>query len=473
VQASAQKILIADDDASIRLVLSQAFTRLGYQVRATGAAATLLKWVSEGEGDLVITDVVLPDENIFEVLPHVRRRRADLPVIVMSAQNTIVTAVNAAELGVFDYIPKPFDLDDMTTAAARALARPANGEAVRAQARALRDERLPLIGRSAPMQEVYRTIARLVGAELTVLIQGESGTGKELVARALHDLGRRRDGRFVVLNLAAAPRDRVDAELFGKGEGDAGKIAEADGGTLFLDEIGDMPLDAQTRLLRVFDGADTPLNPKTGRGASVRVVAATNRELRGLIAQGLFREDLYFRLNVAPIRLPPLRDRLEDVPDLARHFLLRAHREGLPSKTIDQGAIERLKGHSWPGNVRELENLLRRICALYPEDLITTRIVDLELTDRSVAAPGNPAAASLADIVGDHLASYFASQPQGTPPDGLFERVMAEVERPLIRLTLAATQGNQLRAAKVLGLNRNTLRKRIHELQIDIGRRPA
>ena len=473
MQASAQKILIADDDASIRLVLSQAFTRLGYQVRATGAAATLLKWVSEGEGDLVITDVVLPDENIFEVLPHVRRRRADLPVIVMSAQNTIVTAVNAAELGVFDYIPKPFDLDDMTTAAARALARPANGEAVRAQARALRDERLPLIGRSAPMQEVYRTIARLVGAELTVLIQGESGTGKELVARALHDLGRRRDGRFVVLNLAAAPRDRVDAELFGKGEGDAGKIAEADGGTLFLDEIGDMPLDAQTRLLRVFDGADTPLNPKTGRGASVRVVAATNRELRGLIAQGLFREDLYFRLNVAPIRLPPLRDRLEDVPDLARHFLLRAHREGLPSKTIDQGAIERLKGHSWPGNVRELENLLRRICALYPEDLITTRIVDLELTDRSVAAPGNPAAASLADIVGDHLASYFASQPQGTPPDGLFERVMAEVERPLIRLTLAATQGNQLRAAKVLGLNRNTLRKRIHELQIDIGRRPA
>jgi len=207
--------------------------------------------------------------------------------------------------------------------------------------------------------------------------------------------------------------------------------------------------------------------------SSTAPIPRSIRELRGLIAQGLFREDLYFRLNVAPIRLPPLRDRLEDVPDLARHFLLRAHREGLPSKTIDQGAIERLKGHSWPGNVRELENLLRRICALYPEDLITTRIVDLELTDRSVAAPGNPAAASLADIVGDHLASYFASQPQGTPPDGLFERVMAEVERPLIRLTLAATQGNQLRAAKVLGLNRNTLRKRIHELQIDIGRRPA
>jgi two-component system nitrogen regulation response regulator GlnG len=466
LETSAHKILIADDDASIRLVLSQAFTRLGYQVRATGNAATLVKWVTEGEGDLVITDVVMPDENIFEVLPHIRRRRADLPVIVMSAQNTLTTAVNAAELGVFDYIAKPFDLDDMTAAAKRALDRPADGEAVRAQARAVRDERLPLIGRSAPMQEVYRTLARLVGADLTVLIQGESGTGKELAARALHDLGRRRDGRFVVMNLAAAPRDRVDSELFGRGEGDAGKIAEADGGTLFLDEIGDMPLDAQTRLLRIFDGADTALNPKTGRRSNVRVIAASNRELRGLIQQGLFREDLYFRLNVAPIRLPPLRERLEDVPDLARHFLVRAHREGLPSKTIDQAAIERLQSHPWPGNVRELENLIRRICALYPEPMVTARIIDLELSESVV--PGGKAlgVASLSEIVCDHLTGYFASQPGGSPPDGLFDRVMAEVERPLIKLTLAATRGNQLRAARMLGLNRNTLRKRIHDLDI-------
>lgn len=470
METSAQKILIADDDASIRLVLSQAFTRLGYQVRATGNAATLVKWVTEGEGDLVITDVVMPDENIFEVLPHIRRRRADLPVIVMSAQNTLTTAVNAAELGVFDYIAKPFDLDDMTEAAKRALDRPADGEAVRAQARAVRDERLPLIGRSAPMQEVYRTLARLVGADLTVLIQGESGTGKELAARALHDLGRRRDGRFVVMNLAAAPRDRVDSELFGRGEGDAGKIAEADGGTLFLDEIGDMPLDAQTRLLRIFDGADTALNPKTGRRSNVRVIAASNRELRGLIQQGLFREDLYFRINVAPIRLPPLRERLEDVPDLARHFLVRAHREGLPSKTIDQAAIERLQSHPWPGNVRELENLIRRICALYPEPMVTARIIDLELSESAV--PGGKAlgVASLSEIVCDHLTGYFASQPGGAPPDGLFDRVMAEVERPLIKLTLAATRGNQLRAARMLGLNRNTLRKRIHDLDIALER---
>src|SRR3954469_22804055 len=241
MNAASKKILIADDDASIRLVLSQAFTRLGYQVRATGNATTLLKWVSDGEGDLIITDVVMPDENAFDVLPRIRKQRPKLPIIVMSAQNTLTTAVNAAEVGAFDYVPKPFDLDDMTNAAKRALSRPADGEAAKAQARAMRDERLPLIGRSAPMQDVYRTVARLVGADLTVLLQGESGTGKELVARALHDMGRRRDGKFVVINLAATPRERVETELFGKDDNDVGKLIEADGGTLFLDEIGDMP----------------------------------------------------------------------------------------------------------------------------------------------------------------------------------------------------------------------------------------
>jgi two-component system nitrogen regulation response regulator GlnG len=466
----AKKILIADDDSSIRLVLSQAFTRLGYQVRATGNAATLLKWVSEGEGDLVVTDVVMPDENVFNVLPRIRKQRPRLPVIVMSAQNNLITAVNAAEVGAFEYIPKPFDLDDMTSAARRALLRPADAEAAKAQARAVRDDRLPLIGRSAPMQEVYRTIARLVGADLTVLITGESGTGKELVARALHDMGRRRDGKFVVINLAAVPRERVEAELFGKDDGAAGKLVEADGGTLFLDEIGDMPLDAQTRLLRVIDGSEPALNPKTGRRPNVRIIAATNRDLRGLIQQGLFREDLFFRLNVAPLRLPPLRDRTEDIPDLARAFLLRANREGLPAKTIDAGALERMKLHAWPGNVRELENLVRRICALYAEDLISSRIVERELADQQPVIDGDDRPATLTQLVERKLASYFADQPDGVPPVGLYDRVLEEVERPLIQLTLAATRGNQVRAAEILGLNRNTLRKKIQDLGVEISR---
>ncbi|WGM39384.1 sigma 54-interacting transcriptional regulator [Caulobacter sp. NIBR1757] len=465
-----KKILIADDDSSVRLVLSQAFTRLGYQVRATGNVTTLMKWIQDGEGDLVVTDVVMPDENIFNVLPRIRKDRPKLPVIVMSAQNTLLTAVNASEGGAFEYVSKPFDLDEVTAAARRALSRPADSEASKAQARAMKDERLPLIGRSAPMQDVYRTIARLVGADLTVLITGESGSGKELVARALHDLGRRRDGKFVVINLAAVPRERVETELFGRGEGDLGKLVEADGGTLFLDEIGDMPLDAQSRLLRVIDGAEPALNPKTGRRPNVRLIAATNRDLRGLIRQGLFREDLFFRLNVAPLRLPPLRDRTEDIPDLARSFLLRAAREGLPSKTIDQAALERLKTHAWPGNVRELENLIRRICALYAEELISARIVERELQEQVPVAVGEDGPVTLSTLIERHLASHFADQPDGVPAPGLYDRILEEVERPLIRLTLAATRGNQVRAADILGLNRNTLRKKIVDLGVELTR---
>ena len=458
------KILIADDDSSIRLVLSQAFSRLGYDVRATGNAATLLKWVTDGDGDLVVTDVVMPDENVFNVMPRIRKQRPKLPVIVMSAQNTLLTAVNAAEFGVYDYVPKPFDLDDLIAVARRALAKPASGEAAKAQARAVRDERLPLIGRSAPMQEVYRTLARLVGADLTVLIQGESGVGKTLAARALHDLGRRREGRFVALNLGAAPRDRIDAELFGSGEA-PGRIAEADGGTLLLDEISDMPLDSQIRLLRIFDGVEPALNPRTGRRCDVRVIAATNRDLRGLVQQGLFREDLYFRLNVAQIRMPPLREHLDDIPELARAFLLRAAREGLPPKTIDADALERLKLHDWPGNVRELENLVRRICALYADESITARIVDRELSAHVSPTPVE-GPVTLSTLVERHLMSLFAGEPDGLPPPGLYDRVLAEIERPLFQLTLAATRGNQVRAAEVLGLNRNTLRKRITDLGI-------
>jgi two-component system nitrogen regulation response regulator GlnG len=245
-----------------------------------------------------------------------------------------------------------------------------------------------------------------------------------------------------------------------------GRLAEADGGTLFLDEIGDMPLDAQTRLLRVFDGADPVINPKTGRKPNARVIAATNRDLRALVSQGLFREDLYFRLNVAPIRVPPLRERTEDIPELARAFLLRASREGLPSKTIDQPALDRLKLHDWPGNVRELENLIRRICALYGEETIGARIIQRELANHAPARASDEPV-TLSSLVESNLASYFAGQPGGIPPVGLYDRVLADVERPLFQLTLAATRGNQMRAAEVLGLNRNTLRKRLSDLGID------
>lgn len=459
------RVLIADDDASIRLVLSQALTRQGYAVRATGAAATLAKWIGEGEGDIVITDVIMPDENIFQLLPDFRRRRPNLPIIVMSAQNTVMTAVNAAEHGVFDYLAKPFDLDEVMAVVRRALATPVPPSRPPVKTGGGRDERHPLIGRSAPMQEIYRRLARLVNSDLTVLIQGESGTGKSLTARALHDLGSRREGRLVTVNLGAAPRERIDIELFGVSPDRPGKLADADGGTLLLEEISDLPLDSQVRLLAVFDGIEPAINPRTGRRSDVRVIAATNRDLRALVGQGLFREDLYFRLNVATLSLPPLRARRDDIAELARAFLRRASREGLSVKSLDEAALAHLVAHDWPGNVRELENLIRRICALYADKTITAEIVCRELT--ASAGLAGAAAVSLADLVEANLVRLFASAGDDLPAPGLYDRVLEEIERPLFRQALASTGGNQVRAAELLGINRNTLRKRLVELGVE------
>ncbi|HXT80997.1 MAG TPA: nitrogen regulation protein NR(I), partial [Acetobacteraceae bacterium] len=344
-------VLVADDDRSIRTVLTQALGRSGYQVRSTGNAATLWRWVEDGEGDLVITDVVMPDENGLDLIPRIKRVRPDLRVVVMSAQSTLMTAVKAAQRGAFEYLPKPFDLQELLSVVGRALATPSEPAASTPEPRDS-EEKLPLIGRSPAMQEIYRTIARLTTADLTVMINGESGTGKELVARALHDYGKRRAGSFVAINMAAIPRELIESELFGHERGaftgatnrSQGRFEQANGGTLFLDEIGDMPPEAQTRLLRVLqEGEFTSVGGRQPIKANVRIIAATHRDLRSAIRQGQFREDLFYRLNVVPIRLPPLRERVEDIPPLARHFLDRAREDGLPAKTLDQRAIERLK----------------------------------------------------------------------------------------------------------------------------------
>ena len=465
-----QKVLIADDDTSIRLVLSQAFTRAGFQVRATGSAATLLKWVSDGEGDLVITDVVMPDENAFDVLPRLRKMRPQLPAIVMSAQNTLLTAVNAAQIGAFDYVPKPFDLDEMVGVARRALARPADAVRARAQARALRDEGLPLIGRSPPMQDVYRTLARLVDTPLNVMITGEIGTGKGLAARALHDLGSKRDTPFVTAQLGGLSAQRVDEELLGSGD-KPGKLLEADGGVLFLDEVGDLSLDAQARLMRIVDAAERPNHPTTGRRLEVRILATSRCDLREQVRQGRFRDDLLLRLNVAVMHLPPLRERLDDLPDLARAFLFRAHRDGAPVKTLDESALQRLSRHTWPGNVRELENLMRRLAALYTEDFITERLIERELQEDTPVLSVSEPAHTVEDLVEQTLSSQFNGPGGELPATGLYDRTLESIERPLIRMTLRATRGNQIKAAEVLGINRNTLRKKIEVLGIDVTRR--
>ncbi|WP_207478776.1 nitrogen regulation protein NR(I) [Arenibaculum pallidiluteum] len=476
----ASTILVADDDRAIRTVLNQALIRLGHEVRTTGNAATLWRWVEDGQGDLVITDVVMPDENGLDLIPRIKRIRPELRVIVMSAQNTLMTAVKAAERGAFEYLPKPFDLKELVSVVERALNAsrpvPANGDAAEAEDP---EERLPLIGRSPAMQEIYRVLARLMGTDLTVMITGESGTGKELIARALHDYGKRRNGPFVPINMAAIPRELIESELFGHEKGaftgattrSTGRFEQAQGGTLFLDEIGDMPLEAQTRLLRVLqEGEYTTVGGRTPIKTDVRIVAATHRDLRTLIRQGLFREDLFYRLNVVPIRLPPLRERAEDVPALVRHFLSQAASQGLPGKSIDQAAMDRLKRHRWPGNVRELENLVRRLAALYSQEVIGLEVIEGELAD---AAP-QPAVIEehqnegLSAAVERHLKDYFAAHKDGIPAAGLYDRVLREFERPLITLSLQATRGNQIKAAQMLGLNRNTLRKKIRDLEIQV-----
>jgi len=480
-------ILVADDDRAIRTVLHQALGRQGHNVRSTGAASTLWQWIQEGEGQLVITDVVMPDENGLDLVPRIRKLRPDLRIIVMSAQSTLLTAVRATERGAFEYLPKPFDLNELVSVVNRALSTPSTA-APREPQPVQEGERLPLIGRSPAMQEIYRTLARLMATDLTVMVTGESGAGKELVARALHDYGKRRKGPFVALNMAAIPRELIESELFGHERGaftgavqrSAGKFEQAAGGTLFLDEIGDMPPEAQTRLLRVLqEGEYTTVGGRTPIKANVRIVAATHRDLRRLIQQGLFREDLFYRLNVVPIRLPPLRERLDDIPELANHYLQAATADGLPTKVLSPEAMARLKQYRWPGNVRELVNLVRRLSALYSEEVIGAEIIEAELADALVSAElegatGGGAASdlSLTDAVDQHLQTLFAEHGDRLPPDGLYDRVISEVERPLLAHVLGATRGNQLRAARLLGLNRNTLRKKIKDLDVPVVRMP-
>src|ERR1700689_3644883 len=412
----AGSILVADDDAAIRTVLNQALSRAGYEVRLTGNAATLWRWISQGDGDLIITDVLLPDESAFDLLPRIKKARPDLPVLIMSAQNTFMTAIRASERGAYEYLPKPFDLKELIAIVGRALSEPK--EKVRQPAKVEDFESIPLVGRSPAMQEIYRVLARLMQTDLTVMISGESGTGKELVARGPHDYGKRPTGPFVAINMAAIPRDLIESELFGHEKGaftgantrSSGRFEQADGGTLFLDEIGDMPMEAQTRLLRVLQqGEYTTVGGRTPIKTDVRIIAATNKDLRILIQQGLFREDLYFRLNVVPLRLPPLRERVEEIPALIRHFFALAEREGLPTKQIETAAIERLKRYRWPGNVRELENLARRLAALYPQETITTAVIDNELAPTAPAPLGDDGKAeeNLSASVERHLNKYF------------------------------------------------------------------
>ena len=498
-------VLIADDDRTIRTVLTQALTRAGCRVHATGSLAQLSRWVEEGRGDLVITDVMMPDGNGIDRIPAIREARPDLPVIVISAQNTIVTAIRATEADAFEYLPKPFDLPDLMAKANQALSRrvrradmvppavpaiPVTPQDIGRGGDAT-DPAMPLIGHAPAMQALFRMVARVLNADLPVLIAGEPGVGKTTIARSFHDLSDRRGRGLAILTSADAAEDTV------------ARLAEkASGGTIVIENPASFDAAAQARLIGLIEA----LESGPDRAMAPRIVATTGPDPQSDVASGRLRSDLYYRLAGVTVSVPPLRARVDDILPLASHLLARAAAQGLPERSLSDEAAALLRAHPFPGNVRELENMMRRLALTASGPAITGAEMRDTLAQQGgsggLRAPVPPAMGAggseglagsgyagamsggiggalplpsatgrLSDSVEAHLQRYFDLHGDGLPPPGLYDRILREVERPLLQVALDATGGNQLRCADLLGINRNTLRKKLTELNIEVTRR--
>ena len=447
-------VLVADDDRTIRTVLTQALTRAGCKVHATSSLMTLMRWIEEGKGDLVISDVIMPDGNGLDALPRIAKMRPGLPVIVISAQNTIMTAIQAAEAEAYDYLPKPFDLPDLMKRSARALDIKRRAPKTVIPPREAGDD-LPLVGRTAAMQALYRLVARVMNTDLTVLVTGESGTGKSLIARAIHDFSDRRSQPFVV----------AQAADLGGVDGIATTLSRARGGSLLIDEVADFDEDGQARLVRMLDiaGDHAP-----------RVMATSQADLNLLMEAGRFRKDLFYRLGGVTITVPPLRDRIDDIPLLAEHFIARGARENTGQRRLSDQARAVLRNYPWPGNVRQLENTLKRVLVTSSEPEITQAEIEATLGGAQVTEPARASGIEgekLSASVARHLKRYFDLHNGQLPPNGVYDRILREMEVPLIEIALDATGGNQAKCADLLGINRNTLRKKITDLDIRVTRR--
>ena len=472
---SNKTLIIAEDDESIRLVTSRYLQDLGYEVILASNLKELWKLIESNKGDALITDVMLPDGELFDILPQIIEYRESLPVIVVSAKNNLQTAISATKQGAYEYLPKPFDLDELQKLVKKALESKQNSK----NKTKLKNEseKQLIVGRSPSMQELYKSIARLSQNDLTVMIYGESVTGKELVAKALHKYSARSEKPFIALNMAAIPNDLIESELFGHEKGSFtgahqksdGKFKLAEKGTLFLDEIGDMPIDAQTRLLRVLqEGEFTPIGGKEKILADTRIIAATHKNLSSLIEKGEFREDLFYRLNVVPINIPPLRERKEDIPELVNHFLEKAKTLKLEPKKFNTESFQILEKYQWPGNVRELENFILKLCALYADEIIMNEdlvkeIKNLQKLDQQMLDTDSQFSKILENYLSKNI-NKINTEYQGD----VYNYFVTELEKVLLFEVLKNKNGNQLKAAELLGLNRNTLRKKITELNINI-----
>ncbi len=473
---SIKSILVADDEESIRWVLSKALTKQGYTVDLASDGTEALNMALNKEYDLAVLDIKMPGITGLELLGRLQEERPQLLVVIMTAESTMKNAVEAMKGGAYDYITKPFDLDALDAIILKANKATAVTEEVHRLKQELKEHFMverTIIGKSLPMQEVYKVLGKVAPSEATVLVTGESGTGKELVARAIHFNSPRLGKPFLALNCAAIPRELLESELFGfeKGaftgatERKIGKFEQANGGTLFLDEIGDMPLELQAKLLRVLQekeisrtGGSTPIQ------VDVRIVAATNQDLKERVRAKDFREDLYYRLNVVPIALPPLRERIDDLPLLVEFFIQKLSEEqGATTRGYTKETLDRLKAYHWPGNVRELENSIQRAALLSPHLMLQPD--DFPLLEGEDRDNGNDD--SLEKLIANKLHSSLAKM-DVQELDNLYEMVLHQMERPLINIVMEKTRGNQVRAAEILGINRNTLRKKIQTLSITL-----
>ena len=472
------RVLVADDEPSIRFVLQETLESLGHDVKAVDDGDAALRALQLERFDLAFIDIRMPGMTGLEVLKQSRSAGNDVAIVLITAQNLLENAVESMKAGALDYLVKPFALASVKALSEKALATRALKDEVRTLRRAVGRAVAPggdrLVGSSSALLEIFKTVGKVAPRNVPVLITGESGTGKELVAHAIHAASPRAEGPFIAVNAAAIPRELLESELFGHERGAftgatnsrAGRFREASGGTLFLDEIGDMPIDLQAKLLRVLQSGEvTPVGGRSAEIVDVRIIAATHRDLDDRVREQAFREDLLYRLRVVPLSLPPLRERIEDVRTLALHFVERYAPElaegpmSLPDTTID-----RLERHNWPGNVRELENAIKRALVLSSGDVLAPSAFDF-LT-RSVDSTTRET--TLEELVVKEVERLFE---EGGSQSDIYHRIQQRVERPLLEVVLERTQGNQIRAAAVLGINRNTLRKKITDLRIELPNR--